>query len=71
MRRPDASAALISILALAGMAWVSARDPNVATLRPQDYAELQHLTSRLDQGADVHDAEMWVSLWTPDRATRS
>lgn len=66
MRRLYASAALTLILALAGVAWVSARDPKVATLGPQDYAEIQHLTSRLNQGADFHDAEMWVSLWTPD-----
>jgi ketosteroid isomerase-like protein len=66
MRRLYASAALTSILAVAGAAWISARDAKVATLTPQDYADIQHLTSRLNQGADSHDADMWVSLWTPD-----
>lgn len=66
MRRFCVSAALTAILALAGIAWVSARDPKVPTLAPQDYADIQHLTSRLNQGADSHNAEMWVSLWTPD-----
>ncbi len=71
MQRLCVSSALTVIVALAGMSWVAARDPKAAMLGPQDYAELQHLTARLNQGADFHDAEMWVSLWTPDGVWRS
>lgn len=66
MRTLRISGALGLALVLMGMAWVYARDERSVALGPQDYAELQHLTSRLNQGADSHDAEMWVSLWTPD-----
>ncbi len=54
------------VVVLACAAWVAARDRKEATLTAGDYAELQHLTARLNQGADSHDADMWVSLWTPD-----
>jgi uncharacterized protein (TIGR02246 family) len=68
MQRHIVPAALALSLALAGITWVSARDPKAAapTLTPQDYAEIQHLTARLNQGADSHDSQMWVALWTPD-----
>ncbi len=66
MQRPGIGAVLTLVLALAGVAWLYARDPKGATLSPQDYAEIQHLTARLNQGADFHDADLWVSLWTPD-----
>jgi hypothetical protein len=66
MRRVYAPVALAAVLALAGVAWVSARDSKAGKLEPQDYADIQHLTSRLNQGADSHNEEMWVSLWTPD-----
>ena len=54
------------VLTLTAMVWGYARDARVSTLSPQDYAEIQHLTARLNQGADSHDSDMWVSLWTPD-----
>jgi hypothetical protein len=66
MRTFRVSGALAVVLAFAGMAWVYARDQKSHVFGPQDYAELQHLTSRLNQGADSHDADLWVSLWTPD-----
>lgn len=66
MRRYRVSIALALVLAAVGLAWASAGDKPAPTLTPLDYAELQHLTSRLNQGADSHDADMWVSLWTPD-----
>jgi uncharacterized protein (TIGR02246 family) len=66
MERHSGSVALALILALAGITWVSARDDKPPALTPQDYVEIQHLTARLNQGADSHDAQMWVSVWTPD-----
>lgn len=66
MRTLRNTVALGVVLVLVGMAWVYARDEKSGTLTAQDYAELQHLTSRLNQGADSHDADMWVSLWTSD-----
>ena len=66
MRRHCASATVALALVLVGLAGASARDKKDLALSPQDYAELQHLTARLNQGADSHDSEMWVSVWTPD-----
>ena len=66
MRRLSVSMTLGLALALTAMAWAYARDRSGPTLSPQDYAEIQHLTARLNQGADTHNSDMWVSLWTPD-----
>lgn len=48
--------------------WVSAQEgvTRATTITPADYAEIQHLALRLNQGADFHDSELWVSQWTPD-----
>jgi hypothetical protein len=66
MRRLSVSITLALALALAGVAWISARDQKALALSALDYAEIQHLTSRLNQGADFHDSEMWLAVWTPD-----
>ena len=52
----------------AGSGWAHAqnRGSQASSLTPQDYAELQHLALRLNQGADFHDSQLWVSQWTPD-----
>jgi hypothetical protein len=55
------------VVELSGIGWVHAQGgKKVLTLSPADYAEIQHLAVRLNQGADFHDSEMWVSVWTPD-----
>ena len=53
---------------LAGVVWVAAQggEKGVMTITPQDYTEIQHLALRLNQGADFHDSDLWVSQWTPD-----
>ena len=55
------------VVGLSGIGWVHAQGGKaVQLLTPADYAEIQHLAVRLNQGADFHDSEMWVSVWTPD-----
>ncbi len=68
MRRLYVVMSALTGVALVGMGWVHAQSPEKSgvTLTPQDYAEIQHLAIRLNQGADFHDSEMWVSVWTPD-----
>jgi hypothetical protein len=62
------SLTLLLTVAVAGItgSWANARDQKGVALSPQDYAAIQHLTARLNQGADFHDSDMWVSVWTPD-----
>jgi SnoaL-like protein len=66
MRRRTVSMTLGLVLTVTAMVWAYARDAKVSTLSPQDYAEIEHLTARLNQGADWHDSDMWVSVFTPD-----
>lgn len=35
-------------------------------LTPEDHAEIRHILTSLNQGADFNDADLWVSQWTPD-----
>ena len=55
------------VVGFSGIGWVHAQaGKEVPPLTPADYAEIQHLVVRLNQGADFHDSEMWLSVWTPD-----
>lgn len=66
-RRVVQVAVLVGVV-LTGIGWVHAQGSGKGgmTITPQDYAELQHLALRLNQGADFHDSDLWVSQWTPD-----
>src|SRR5688572_12017649 len=66
MRRRRVSMMLGLVLTLTAVVWAYARDAKTPALGPQDYAAIEHLTSRLNQGADWHDSDMWVSVFTPD-----
>ena len=35
-------------------------------LTPADQAEIRHILTSLNQGADFNDSDLWVSQWTPD-----
>ena len=35
-------------------------------LTPADHAEIRHILTSLNQGADFNDSDLWVSQWTPD-----
>lgn len=59
---------MVGVVTLTGISrgFAQGGDKSVMTITPQDYSELQHLALRLNQGADFHDSDLWVSQWTPD-----
>ena len=68
MRRQLIVMAVAVGLVASAVGWASAQggETRVMTITSEDYAELQHLALRLNQGADFHDSALWVSQWTPD-----
>src|SRR5262245_4528382 len=66
MRRLYVSAVLLAIVGLTGTAWIFAQGARAPELTPQDYADIEHLTARLNQGVDSHDAELWASAFAED-----
>jgi SnoaL-like protein len=49
--------------------WVYAQQNSTsppAALTAQDYADIQLLYARYNQGSDFADTEMWMSIWTDD-----
>jgi hypothetical protein len=58
---------LLCVLVTGG--WVYAQQKGgsrPATLTAQDYADIQLLYARYNQGSDFGDTEMWMSIWTDD-----
>ncbi len=54
-------------MALAGSGWAHAQGGGTAMhLTPADKAEIRHILTSLNQGADFNDSDLWVSQWTPD-----
>jgi hypothetical protein len=45
---------------------ISAQQKGIKPLTGQDYLDIQQLISKYNQGSDLRDAEMWLSIWTPD-----
>ena len=68
MGRRCVAMALVAVGVVTATSWVAAQEgeTRAMTITPADYAEIQHLALRLNQGADFHDSELWVSQWTPD-----
>lgn len=44
----------------------SASAQTVKPLTGQDYYEIWQLIGMYNQGSDLRDADMWLSIWTPD-----
>lgn len=54
-------------MALAGSGRSHAQGGGAAMqLTPADQAEIRHILTSLNQGADFNDSDLWVSQWTPD-----
>ncbi len=68
MRKQIFGVLIVSVVVLMGveLGYGQGLANNKLILTPLDYAELQHLALRLNQGADFHDTELWVAQWTPD-----
>lgn len=61
-----AVAALLGMV-LAGGGPTGAQSGGTAMqLTSADHAEIRHILTSLNQGADFNDADLWVSQWTPD-----
>jgi hypothetical protein len=50
---------------VSGAGWISAQDQG-GGLTAQDYAEIEQLYARYNQGVDFRDAEMWLSVFAED-----
>ena len=69
MRGLRAMTAMVVLALALGAGWASAQEKSsqgVKALSGQDYFEIQQLISKYGQGSDLRDAEMWLSIWTPD-----
>lgn len=67
MYRQTLAAAAFVGLVLAGGGWPHAQGDGTANgLTPADKAEIRHILTSLNQGADFNDSDLWVSQWTPD-----
>jgi hypothetical protein len=54
---------------LVGGGWVYAQQRNTtraAFINAQDYADIQTLYARYNQGSDFSDTAMWMSIWADD-----
>jgi len=59
------------LVALASVGWVWAQGRNSSgALTGQDYAEIHQLYARYAQGTDLHNAEMWLDVFTKDAIFR-
>ena len=61
--------AIAVLVPAVGAAWVSAQQKSSQgpkALTAQDHFDIQQLYSKYNQGSDLRDAEMWLSIWTPD-----
>ena len=64
--RTIATAALLGMV-LVGSGRTEAQNGGTAMdLTPADHAEIRHILTSLNQGADFNDSDLWVSQWTPD-----
>ena len=50
--------------------WVSAQGTSGSALTGQDYAEIQQLIARYNQGLDLEDLDMYASIFTEDAVWR-
>src|SRR2546428_5889756 len=59
------------LVALASVGWVWAQGRNSSgALTGQDCAEIHQLYARYAQGTDLHNAEMWLDVFTKDAIFR-
>ena len=64
--RTIAAAALLGMM-IVGSGRADAQNGGTAmSLTPADHAEIRHILTSLNQGADFNDSDLWVSQWTPD-----
>ena len=64
--RTIAAAALLGMM-IVGSGRADAQNGGTAmSLTPADHAEIRHILTSLNQGADFNDGDLWVSQWTPD-----
>ena len=67
MHRQTLAVAAFVGMVLAGSGWARAQGGGTAMhLTPADKAEIRHILTSLNQGADFNDSDLWVSQWTPD-----
>ena len=67
MRRRQVLTALVVVGLIAGAGSASAqKSGEVKPLTAQDSFEIWQLIGKYNQGSDLRDAEMWLSIWTPD-----
>ena len=65
MPRIGALVAVALIGFVGGAGWVSALRSD-ASLTAQDYAEIEQLYARYNQGVDLRNGEMWLSVFADD-----